>query len=147
MRNFLDNFSFIFPSPNKIVGRVREGGSACFSTGQVLLEFTFCMIIVFLMMYGLFMVFRWTGIDLAGRRKAHDALLTTSVHRSYSPSCIESHQYTESDGDVVTVCDRLSDTISKSDGPLKQIEPFFYKPAKINAVWGEAVGRGDGFFN
>ena len=45
------------------------------SSGQVILEFTFCMIIVFLMIYGVTKVFFWTGRDLAARREAHDAVL------------------------------------------------------------------------
>ncbi len=77
--------------------------------GQVMLEFTFCMIIIFLMMYAIVMVFRWAGLDLAERRLAHDALLTTNeVVESYG---------------------------TPGDGPLRQIDTYFYQPAKMNTVW------------
>ncbi len=75
---------------------------------QVLIEFSFCMVVIFLMIYATMMIFRWTGSDLAGRRVAHDDLLTTDVEQRYG-------------------------TIA--DGPLKQIDPYFYRPTKMNAVW------------
>ncbi len=78
------------------------------SKGQVMLEFTFCMIILFLMMYAIIMVFRWTGLDLGQRRAAHDAQITTAIVQRY--------------GNI-------------ADGPLKQIDPYFYSPTKMNAVW------------
>ena len=40
--------------------------------GQVILEFTFCMVVVLLMIYGVIKVFFWTSRDLVERRKAHD---------------------------------------------------------------------------
>jgi hypothetical protein len=43
--------------------------------GQVIIEFTFCLIIVLLMIYGVTKVFFWAGRDLVERRKAHDELL------------------------------------------------------------------------
>ena len=48
------------------------------SKGQVMIEFTFCMIIVFLMMYAVLMVFRWTGRDPGRRQKAHEDLLRST---------------------------------------------------------------------
>jgi len=77
---------------------------------QAIIEFTFAMIVVFLMIFGAMMIFRWTGLDFAFRRKAHDSELTQGI----------SHHYTQSDG---------------RDGPLKQISPYFYQPTKMNAVW------------
>jgi len=53
-----------------------QDGTKSFSAGQVILEFTFCMVIVMLMIYGVAKVFFWTGRDLAERRQAHDAVLT-----------------------------------------------------------------------
>ena len=44
--------------------------------GQAILEFTFAMIILMLLIYGLVMVFRWAGLDLAERRIQHDMVLT-----------------------------------------------------------------------
>ncbi len=77
--------------------------------GQVMVEFTFCMIILFLMMYGLVMVFRWAGLDLSQREAAHDALLTSPIVEAYGAA--------------------------PSTGPLRQIDPYFYQPAKMNGVW------------
>ncbi len=75
---------------------------------QVMIEFAFCMIILFLMMYGLVMVFRWAGLDLVRREAAHEKLLTNRIDENYGPA---------------------------SAGPLTQIDPYFYQPAKMNAVW------------
>ena len=76
--------------------------------GQVMVEFTFCMIILFLMMYGLVMVFRWAGLDLSQREAAHEALLAGPISEDY---------------------------VAPSMGPLRQIDPYFYQPAKMNGVW------------
>ena len=76
---------------------------------QVLIEFTFCMIVIFLMIYALMKIFLWTGSDLSERRAAHDAALIRN--------------------DIVT-----SYTISR-DSPLKQVDSYFYRPGRINAVW------------
>jgi hypothetical protein len=76
--------------------------------GQVMVEFTFCMIILFLMMYGLVMVFRWAGLDLSQREAAHEALLAGPIFEDY---------------------------VAPSTGPLRQIDPYFYQPAKMNGVW------------
>jgi hypothetical protein len=40
-----------------------------------MVEFTFCMIVVFFMIYGLAKIFQWTGVDPAQRMKAHRTLL------------------------------------------------------------------------
>lgn len=76
---------------------------------QVLIEFSFCMVVIFLMIYAAMMIFRWTGSDLAARRVAHDDLLTTNVEQRYGGTI--------------------------ANGPLKQIDPYFYRPGKMNAVW------------
>jgi len=44
-----------------------------------MLEFTFCMIVLLLMMYGMMMVFRWVGLDLAERRQSHERVLTQEI--------------------------------------------------------------------
>lgn len=67
--------------------------------GQVMVEFTFCMVVLFLMMYAVVMVFRWVGLDLGQRQKAHETALTAPVT------------------------------------PLEQIDPYFYTPEPMNAVW------------
>jgi len=45
---------------------------------QVMLEFSFCMIIVMLMIYGMIKLFRWSGIDLVGKSKLYESSLTQS---------------------------------------------------------------------
>lgn len=67
---------------------------------QVILEFTFCMIVILIMIYGVVKVFFWTGRDLAERRISHDEVLT-----------------------------------SESLNSLEQIDPYFYTPISMNAVW------------
>ncbi len=44
--------------------------------GQATIEFTFSMIVIIFLIYGMVQVFRWAGLDLAERRVAHDKLLT-----------------------------------------------------------------------
>jgi hypothetical protein len=77
------------------------------SGGQVILEFTFCMIVLFFMIYGVIMVFRWTGVDLAERRRAHMRVLKGSITKDWT--------------DI-------------HDGPIKQIKPYFFDAAPLNAV-------------
>jgi len=67
--------------------------------GQVILEFTFCMIVILLMIYGSIKVFHWAGSDLVERQKMHEAVLIEDVD------------------------------------PRDQINPFFYSPVKMNAIW------------
>ena len=68
--------------------------------GQVILEFTFCMIVILIMLYGVIKVFHWTGSDLVERQRAHTKTL-------------------------------LVNTLD----PREQIDPYFYAPIKMNAVW------------
>ena len=75
---------------------------------QVILEFTFCMVILMLMIYGVFRVFRWSAVDSAERRLAHDQKIFAPIDEGYGPP---------------------------GNGPLKQIDPYFYKPIKMNAIW------------
>ena len=78
--------------------------------GQVIIEFTFCMIIVMLMMYGLVKIFRWTGVDMVERRMSHDVTLKVGITKDYLNTDIGS-------------------------GPMRQIDDYFYKPTKMDAVW------------
>jgi len=43
---------------------------------QSTIEFTFAMIVVAFLIYGMVRVFRWVGMDLAQRRVAQDSSLT-----------------------------------------------------------------------
>ena len=45
-------------------------------SGQVTMEFTFCMIIAILLLYGIIKAFMWVGLDLVDRRQTHDETLT-----------------------------------------------------------------------
>ena len=63
---------------------VRKKDSVFF--GQVTIEFTFCMVVVMLMVYGVIMVFRWTGVDLADRRIAHEKRFFNEPYRYFGKS-------------------------------------------------------------
>ena len=43
---------------------------------QSTLEFTFAMIVILFLMFGMVKILRWVGMDLAERRVAHDQTLT-----------------------------------------------------------------------
>jgi len=88
----------------------KNNNKARLISAQVIIEFTFSMIIIFLMIYGLMMIFRWTGMDLAFRRISHEDVLTNTIERAYT---------------------------DPGDGPLKQLSPYFHTPTKMNAVWDE----------
>ena len=80
--------------------------------GQTIIEFSFCMIIVFLMAYGLVKIFIWTSRDLIGRGNAHQSQLTGPALSDYSASNL-------------------------GLGPLGQIAPTFYYPTNMEAIVGE----------
>jgi len=46
--------------------------------GQSTIEFAFAMIVVMFLIFGMVMVFRWAGMDLANRRYSQDSSLTSS---------------------------------------------------------------------
>lgn len=60
------------------MGRVRHKIVKGFDQrrGQSTLEFTFAMIVIIFLIYGMVRVFGWVGKEAAGRRVAHDLLLT-----------------------------------------------------------------------
>jgi len=101
-------------------------GSRSTCIGQVFLEFTFCMIIIFLMIYAVIKVFEWSGKDLAERRLSHDGLIVTAINSGYG-SCVE---WDDSGG--FPVCTLWS---TSATGPLKQIDPYFYTPIGLDAIW------------
>jgi len=55
--------------------KTRLNSSPFARKGQVMLEFTFCMIVVLLMIYGVTKAFLWAGLDLAERNIAHESML------------------------------------------------------------------------
>ena len=78
--------------------------------GQVLLEFTFCMAVVLIMIFSLAMILRWAGTDFARRRIVHEeTLVQGTVAQGHTDSLI----------------------------PQRQLDPYFYRPVRMNAVWGE----------
>jgi len=44
---------------------------------QSTIEFTFAMIVIMLIIFGMMQIFRWSGMDLAQRRYLQDSTLTT----------------------------------------------------------------------
>jgi hypothetical protein len=75
--------------------------------GQSTIEFTFAMIVTFILIYALVMVFRWAGLDLAERRFAHERLLQMEK-------------------------DPVTGAVTR---PEQQLNPEFYKPRKLEAVF------------
>lgn len=78
---------------------------------QVTLEFIFSMIILVLLVFGTFMIFRWAGLDLAERRYSHERILTQDLPNE------------------------------TRDSILRQLDPFFHRPLKMNAVMGQLGQR------
>ena len=95
--------------------------------GQVILEFTFCMIIVLLIIFGITKVFIWSGREYAGRSAAHDSALLLSIDPNYG----DCNEY----GPIVNGVTPCLDWSDAGDGPLRQINPYFYAPGKMNAIW------------
>jgi hypothetical protein len=48
--------------------------------GQSMIEFTFAMVAIMFLIYGMVLVFRWAGMDLAQRRYMQDTSLTNLVN-------------------------------------------------------------------
>ena len=46
---------------------------------QSTIEFTFAMIVIMFLIFGMVMVFRWAGMDLANRRVSQDSALTMDL--------------------------------------------------------------------
>ncbi len=93
--------------------------------GQVILEFTFTMIVIMIMIYAMVKIFQWTGTDLAERRIDHDASLANGIQEDWG-ACIGPSFF----GSCLS-----NQFIPFSDGPIKQIDPYFHKPLEMNAVW------------
>jgi hypothetical protein len=107
----------------RILGKSRQA--------QITLEFLFSMIIVFIMMFSVFMIFRWAGYDFGWRRVDHDKELTKTVKEDYSAACLQGQTIP---GPVpIFICTQWA---LPTEGPIEQIDPYFHKPAKMNAAWG-----------
>ena len=81
--------------------------------GQAVIEFTFAMIIFFLMVYGLIKIFQWTGKDLYHRQRAHEFMMYY-------------------DGDAGSW---FSSSEWWINSPARQINPFFYAPEPFDSIW------------
>jgi len=78
------------------------------------------------------MIFRWAGYDFGWRRVDHDTELTKTVKEDYSAVCLQATPVVV--GPVTfTVCTQWA---LPTEGPIEQIDPYFHKPAKMNAAWG-----------
>jgi hypothetical protein len=82
--------------------------------GQVTVEFSFTMVIAFLMLYAMIKIFDWSARDLIDRQRAHESLLSsneasTGTHNDYT-SMDDSHQ-------------------------LIQISPYFFGSRDMNAIY------------
>jgi len=92
--------------------------------GQITTEFTFTMVIVLIMTFSLIMTFRWVGYEFGWRRVDHDQRLMMDVEEDY----------------IVNTCLRWqgADCVEwlANQGPIEQIDPYFHRPAQINAAWG-----------
>ena len=75
---------------------------------QVIIEYTFCFVIILLLIYGCVMAFRWAGLSLVNRRIAHDETLVSDVADQWG---------------------------AFSDSPLKQFYPDFYNMMNMNLVF------------
>lgn len=128
--------------------------------GQAILEFTFSIIVILIMAWSTIAIFKWTGADLVGRRQSHDLLLRTGIDEAWSNAtcrmidvckgatnsghCIGSgtpFQCTCQPGPAcLPACTEAKEEKCQyftdyTDGPLKQVDPYFYRPIGLNAVW------------
>ena len=91
--------------------------------GQITIEFTFTMVITLIMTFSLIMIFRWVGYEFGWRRVDHDQKLMMRVKEDYSAPCTQS---------IGPVCVQWR----AAEGPIEQIDPYFHRPAQMNAAWG-----------
>ncbi len=82
---------------------------------QSIVEFSFSMVILFVMVYGLTHIFQWTGVDTVKRQKTHDALMKQDAPKNPN--------YTS----------------PQNSGVIEQLEPNFYRPVKMNAIFEDAL--------
>ena len=84
-----------------------------YSVGQVTLEFTFCLIIVILLMYGMIQVLSWIGMTLTERRAKSEQSLTsfTAVENWRDPN--------------------------RDPSPLTQLQTDFYTSKKMKLVFNQ----------
>ena len=93
------------------------------------MEFIFSMFLLLIMIFSLARVFLWAGIDVGNRQRAHEASLTQSIDVDYHLSCANWVYYPGGD---FCICVELG---PPTNGPMLQIDPFFYYPSKLKAYW------------
>jgi len=88
---------------------------------QSTVEFTFAMIVIMFIIYGMVQVFRWTGMDLAQRRFSEDESLTnlavTTVVTPYSYT-FGDRQYT------FNITTTTADPASELNADLEYVTPM-----------------------
>ena len=77
-------------------------------TGQVILEYTFCLIVILLFLYGVIMALRWAGLSLAQRRVDHETTLTQDINENW---------------------------VTFFYGPGRQVSSDFAQPVRMNMVF------------
>lgn len=93
---------------------------------QVIIEFSFCMIVLLLMLYSAMMIFRWTGVDIVGRRVSYDNSLFLSVSQDYSVYYDGTFLGPNPDREMLWV---------PTGGTINQLNPNFYTPTLMNAIF------------
>ena len=90
---------------------------------QSTIEFTFAMIIVLLLVFGLIRIFRWAGMDLAERRWAYDKAMAND------PNFVKESM----------TLDNLSNvgvgTAGTGTAQAQEMIPDAYRPKRINAFF------------
>ncbi len=114
------------------------------SSGQAMIEFAFAMIVLLIMTFSTIAIFRWVGVDLAQRRRSHDFLLRTNVDENWGQQACTTTDICNAAFCGTAACPPCTFLISTMvcvwlsdvfDGPLRQIDPYFYEPVDMNAVY------------
>ena len=101
--------------------------------GQIMVEFTFRMIVALVMLFSVMMIFRWSGFDLGWRRVDHDIKMLNVVTEDFRVGpCLQASIAPPIPGVTLSPCARYQSI----DGPIEQVDPYFHKPVRMNAAWG-----------
>lgn len=84
-------------------------------TGQTIIELSFCILVLFAMVYGLIHAFKWAGTDQAMRLRTHEELMSSNALKNKNYSSRE------------------------TSGVLQQLEPNFYNPGDMNTIFRDAL--------
>jgi len=101
--------------------------------GQIMVEFSFSMIVALVMLFSVMMIFRWSGFDLGWRRVDHDIKMMNVVTEDFRVGrCLQGSIAPPIPGVNLSTCARFQSI----DGPIQQVDPYFHKPLKMNSAWG-----------